>query len=103
MEELKAMSENPGMLENLCNILKTKKSGEKNEVNSYLAYVFGATTKEPEGDFAPHFHFDLARVSHLDVDIDFEFYIIPFLGSVGLSGFTIMKNMYDKNINQNSN
>lgn len=28
------------------------------------------------------------------VEIDFQFYIVPFLGSVGLSGFAIFKNIY---------
>ena len=29
-----------------------------------------------------------------DVDIAFQFYMVPFFGSVGLSGFTTLKNMY---------
>lgn len=29
-----------------------------------------------------------------DVTIPFQYYVIPFLGSVGLSGFTIFKNLY---------
>jgi DNA polymerase-3 subunit alpha len=74
LKELQAMSASTGMLEKLCEILKSKKQGHKNKVNSYIAYLFGATTAFPDGEFKPHFHFDLARVSHLDVDIDFDFF-----------------------------
>ena len=45
---------------------------KENRVNSYLAYVLGITEKEPDGEFDPHLHCDVARVSHPDIDVDFE-------------------------------
>lgn len=29
-----------------------------------------------------------------DVEIPFHYYVVPFFGSIGLSGFTILKNLY---------
>jgi DNA polymerase-3 subunit alpha len=73
-EEILRMSEEDGMLESFGKMIKNKVRGSKSKVNSYLAYIFEITTKAPEGEFAPHFKFDLARVSHPDIDIDFDFF-----------------------------
>jgi len=74
IDEICAMSCSDGMLEKLYELMKTKKKGKKNEVNSYLAFIFGITTKEPDGPFKPKLDFELARVSHPDIDIDFDFF-----------------------------
>jgi len=74
INEICEMSKCVGMLETFFNLIKSKKKGEKNEVNSYLAYIFGVTSKEPDGPFEPKLDFNLARVSHPDIDIDFDFF-----------------------------
>lgn len=73
-DEICSMSQCPNMLETLFGLIKAKKTGDKNEVNSYLAYIFGVTTKKPDGPFKPKMDFELARVSHPDIDIDFDFF-----------------------------
>ena len=72
--EIKRMSEEDGMLESLANMIRGNVKGSKNKVNSYLAFIVGVTSKEPDGEFKPHFKFELARVSHPDIDIDFDFF-----------------------------
>lgn len=73
-DEICEMSKHVGMLEQFYELIKSKKKGDKNEVNSYLAYIFGITSKKPEEKFKPKLDFELARISHLDVDIDFDFF-----------------------------
>jgi DNA polymerase-3 subunit alpha len=57
-EEIIEMSKHDGMLQELYSLMKNKVRGEKNEVNSYLAYVFKVTSKKPEGPFKPRLRFD---------------------------------------------
>lgn len=73
-KEIQVMSSHPGMLEKFHQMIVKKVRGDKNEVNSYLAYIFGITTKKPVRPFEPRLNFNLARVSHPDIDIDFNFF-----------------------------
>jgi len=74
LDEVYEMSRCPGMLEKFYELIKSKNKGNKNSVNSYLAYLYGITTKKPDGPFKPKLDFELARVSHPDIDIDFDFF-----------------------------
>jgi len=71
--EIKIMMSHEGMLKSIFDLYSKRVKGEKNNVNSYIAYKLGVTTKEPDGEFTPRLKFDLARVSHPDIDIDFDF------------------------------
>lgn len=73
-EEIEVMCAYPDMLENLYKLSKSGKKGKKNTVNSYVAYILGITSKKPDGPFEPKLSFELARISHPDIDIDFDFF-----------------------------
>jgi DNA polymerase-3 subunit alpha len=73
-KEIQVMSSYAGMLEKFHRLIVKKVRGNKNDVNSYLAYIFGITTKKPVAPYAPRLDFNLARVSHPDIDIDFNFF-----------------------------
>ncbi len=52
-------------------LYKDKKQGEKNEINSLVAYALGITKKHPEKKFSPNKKFVNTRISMPDIDLDF--------------------------------
>lgn len=72
--EIEFLYSNLPMLKKLHDMRNSGKKGKKNTVNSYIAYILGITSKKPDGPFKPKLSFELARVSHPDIDIDFDFF-----------------------------
>ena len=72
-KEIEVMSKKPFCLESIHNVIRRKKI-IPNNVNSYLLKAIGLTNEDPNGEFEPKLSFSLARVSHPDIDIDFDFF-----------------------------
>ena len=52
-------------------LYKTQKQGNKNNVNSLVAYAIGITSKLPDSNFSPNKNICAARMSPPDIDLDF--------------------------------
>lgn len=84
-------------------IIMTTSSGFRGWIKQGIENADGKLNSQDVKDMMVHyisltsmklFVLESLLMSFYTVDIPIQFYIIPFLGSFGLSGFTIFKNIY---------
>ena len=60
-----------GLIDDFHNLYLQKKQGDKNDINSFVAFALGITSQLPQGKFNPRKKIESTRISPPDIDLDF--------------------------------